>query len=635
MGEWWNYVPTSGWQRFAIDAAWQSTLVCVLALSLVRLVRLRPTTRAAVLLAATILCVVAPVSSYAARSSGWGMFAPAIEATERGNEDLGIVLKAPAGTPQVVLHNAAIGRPAEIPQPKIEWPATGWRVLAVLWPLASLGLAWRLLRSARALQRACWQASPCEDEEIRAALHQASRTLGVDAPELLVSSAVDSPALVLWGRPRLLLPALKEPRNDWLAIFYHELAHLARRDGRSRLAVEAVAIMLPWQSLLWFVRRDFRAACEEACDDWAIAAGADPVEFASLLLDFVPQARPSLALGMAESVSAARARIMRLLAMQGTPRPRLGKFLGLAGWVVAGALAVVLALLQSGRLPWQGADEPPWGNTPVSLAAAEARSPSERQSLGPYRVEAPDVLLIDAVKIVPKPPYKIEPLDTLEIFVINTVPDQNIAGPYPVEADGTIMLGPAYGGVKVSGLSISEARDTIKEHLEQIIQAPEVSVSLAESAGQQQIEGEHLIGPDGTVNLGTYGSVFVAGMTLVEVRKTIEAHLLTYLDNPKVSVDVFKYNSKFFYIVWEHDGTDHIQRVPYSGNETVLDAIAQISKDMRLTPNTRIWIARPASADGQKAAYVLPVDWRELYRGESNRTNFWLEPGDRVFVLEN
>ena len=157
------------------------------------------------------------------------------------------------------------------------------------------------------------------------------------------------------------------------------------------------------------------------------------------------------------------------------------------------------------------------------------------------------------------------------------LPDQNIAGSYPVEADGTITLGPAYGSIKVSDLTLSEAKDAIVEHLKNILTAPEVSVSLAESAGQQQIEGEHLVGPDGTVNLGTYGSVFVAGMTLSEAREAVEKHLTEFLDEPEVSVDVFAYNSKFYYVVTEGAGLgDQIQRVPITGNETVLDAITQI-----------------------------------------------------------
>ena len=242
----------------------------------------------------------------------------------------------------------------------------------------------------------------------------------------------------------------------------------------------------------------------------------------------------------------------------------------------------------------------------VLMAKMPPEGPSPREltkiSLPTYVIETPDVLLIDAVKVVPKPPYKIEPLDTLEIFVQGTLPDQNIAGPYPVEADGTIMLGPAYGAIKVSGMTLAEARTAVREHLEGILTAPEVAVSLGASAGQQQIQGEHLVGPDGTVNLGTYGSVYVTGMTLSEAREAIEKHLSEYLDDPEVSVDVFAYNSKFYYVVTEGANLgDQIQRVPITGNETVLDAVTQIGGLARISSKT-IWIARPAPADGSGCA---------------------------------
>ncbi len=240
----------------------------------------------------------------------------------------------------------------------------------------------------------------------------------------------------------------------------------------------------------------------------------------------------------------------------------------------------------------------------MSQLPPEGPSPREltKISLPTYVIEPPDVLLIDAVKVVPKPPYHIEPLDTLEIFVLGTLPDQSIAGPYPVEADGTIMLGPAYGAIKVSGLTLAEARDAVRTQLEGVLTAPEVSVSLSESAGQQQIEGEHLVGPDGTVNLGTYGSVYIAGMTISEARTAIEEHLKEFLDEPEVSVDVFAYNSKFYYVVTEGAGLgDQIQRVPITGNETVLDAITQVGGLSRISSKT-IWVARPAPADGSGCA---------------------------------
>ena len=275
----------------------------------------------------------------------------------------------------------------------------------------------------------------------------------------------------------------------------------------------------------------------------------------------------------------------------------------------------------------------------VLMAKLPAEGPSPRElakiTLPTYIVEPPDVLLIDAVKVVPKPPYEIEPLDTLQIFVLGTLPDQNISGPYPVEADGTVMLGPAYGAIKLSGLTLQEARDAVREHLEGILVSPEVSVSLAESAGQQQIQGEHLISPDGTVNLGTYGSVYVTGMTLSEARAAIEEHLTEFLDEPEVSVDVFSYNSKFYYVVTEGANLgDQIQRVPITGNETVLDAITQIGGLSRVSSKT-IWVARPAPADGSGCAQTLPVNWRAIIDAADTATNWQILPNDRVFVAED
>ena len=49
-----------------------------------------------------------------------------------------------------------------------------------------------------------------------------------------------------------------------------------------------------------------------------------------------------------------------------------------------------------------------------------------------------------------------------------------------------------------------------------MLREPEVSVTISETSGLQVISGEHLVGPDGMVNLGTYGTVYVAGMTIEE-----------------------------------------------------------------------------------------------------------------------
>ena len=45
--------------------------------------------------------------------------------------------------------------------------------------------------------------------------------------------------------------------------------------------------MLPLQPLIWLIRRSFHTACEEACDDWAVATGDNPVDLADTLTAWI------------------------------------------------------------------------------------------------------------------------------------------------------------------------------------------------------------------------------------------------------------------------------------------------------------------------------------------------------------
>jgi polysaccharide export outer membrane protein len=254
-------------------------------------------------------------------------------------------------------------------------------------------------------------------------------------------------------------------------------------------------------------------------------------------------------------------------------------------------------------------------------------------SLPPYVIETPDILLIDAVRVIPLPPYHIEPLDALLIQAANALPTAPISGVYPVDSDGTVNLGQTYGSVRVVDLTVEQARAAIEKYLKTTIKDPQVSVSLAQSRGMQQVRGEHLVRPDGTVGLGVYGAVYVAGMTLLEAKAAIEAHLSQFLYKPEVSVDVFAYNSKVYYVITDGAGFgEQVIRVPATGNETVLDAVSQINGLPPVAAKNRIWIARPAPA-GNCPDQVLPVDWKGITRGAQTATNYQVLPGDRIYVM--
>ena len=147
------------------------------------------------------------------------------------------------------------------------------------------------------------------------------------------------------------------------------------------------------------------------------------------------------------------------------------------------------------------------------------------------------------------------------------------------------------------------------------------------------VTGQHFVAMDGRVNLGAFGSVYVAGMTLEEARTAIERKLSEKLDAPEIVVDVLAYNSKVYYVVNRNpSGVDDVARLPITGNETALDAVAQIG-GVKATDSTEMWIARPSST-GVGSEQILPIDWDDIARGVSTTTNYQLLPGDRVFITQ-
>jgi polysaccharide export outer membrane protein len=188
--------------------------------------------------------------------------------------------------------------------------------------------------------------------------------------------------------------------------------------------------------------------------------------------------------------------------------------------------------------------------------------------------------------------------------------------------------------VTVVGLTLEKAKEKIEQHLKDAakLEKPAVVVALNQTSAQQLIRGDHLVRPDGTIGLGTYGNVYVTGLTLSEARKAIESHLKEYLDDPKVSIDVFAYNSKVYYVITDGAGFgEQVVRFPLTGNETVLDAVSQINGLPAMASKKHIWVARPAPGT-ECGEQTLPVDWCAITRKGSTATNYQVLPGDRIYV---
>jgi len=99
-----------------------------------------------------------------------------------------------------------------------------------------------------------------------------------------------------------------------------------------------------------------------------------------------------------------------------------------------------------------------------------------------YRIEPPDILQIDAVRVLPKSNYKLHPQDivSITVFVSAETPLFHIEpAEYVVGLDGTIDLGPTYGAVPVAGLTIPDARKAVNDAILSQVKTAQVSFRVA------------------------------------------------------------------------------------------------------------------------------------------------------------
>jgi polysaccharide export outer membrane protein len=157
----------------------------------------------------------------------------------------------------------------------------------------------------------------------------------------------------------------------------------------------------------------------------------------------------------------------------------------------------------------------------------------------------------------------------------------------------------------------------------------------------QHIRGDHTVRPDGTVYLGVYGSVPVAGYTISQaaqaireqvIRRSPDVGVALSAESVVVILDVSQYNSKRYYVITDGGGAgEQIYPFPVTGSETVLDALANINGIPPVGSKRNVWVARRHPLPGNPLQ-ILPVDYVGITQHGVTMTNYQIMPGDRVYV---
>ena len=105
----------------------------------------------------------------------------------------------------------------------------------------------------------------------------------------------------------------------------------------------------------------------------------------------------------------------------------------------------------------------------------------------------------------------------MTVFVSAETPLFNIdPAEFVVGIDGTVDLRADVRHGAGGRTDRREAREAVKKAVTQQVKTAEVSFRVSALPTLQPIAGEHLVGPDGMINMGSYGTVSVVGMTVNE-----------------------------------------------------------------------------------------------------------------------
>jgi protein involved in polysaccharide export with SLBB domain len=134
---------------------------------------------------------------------------------------------------------------------------------------------------------------------------------------------------------------------------------------------------------------------------------------------------------------------------------------------------------------------------------------------------------------------------------------------------------------------------------------------------------------DGTINLGRYGLVQVAGKNVEEISGLVRATIQTQIkrDPGYITVRVVTRESKVYYVLGEVNTPGAF---PLKGRETVLDGLMAAGGLNDRASRSNILLTRPTAPESCRV--ILPVCYRDITQLGDTTTNYQLEPGDRIIV---
>ena len=230
--------------------------------------------------------IILPTVMIATHGRGALNILPQLSPTERLEVALPVEVRLEQPTPTIVplsLPQTLPEEPLEASVLPYEAPVKETHWLAIVF---FTGVAFSLLPVLISFLRIRFMTKKPAGEAAMVAWEKIRPLVSPEIP-LYVTNSPSAPFTAGVVRAAVLLP---ESSATWSSrrlhsTLYHEAAHISRRDPLVRVLASFVRALLWFHPLVWLAHRQLVTAQEEACDEFALAAGIPPDEYAEDLLE--------------------------------------------------------------------------------------------------------------------------------------------------------------------------------------------------------------------------------------------------------------------------------------------------------------------------------------------------------------
>ena len=223
-----------------------------------------------------------------------------------------------------------------------------WPFAAAVWAPGALAGVLAIIMRERRIRRHLRHAQ-LPPQDLVDAVSACAKELGMGrVPNVVAPLGCSTPMVVGTFSPRIVVPLTQWARLDRdgrRTMILHELAHVLRRDPLWTALAALTSALYWWNPLVWLALRRLRSAAELCCDDAVVrACPSARGAYARLLLDTaaiaVKGARTALSVNLSSAGHQLAARLKRILESTPAPPPSMASVIGVALFLLVGALNV-------------------------------------------------------------------------------------------------------------------------------------------------------------------------------------------------------------------------------------------------------------------------------------------------------